>query len=242
GQALASHRGVDKLSFTGSTRVGTSVGKTALDTMKRLTLELGGKSPVIVTAKADIDLAASAILAGIFMNSGQICDAGSRVYADAGIHEELLARLKTGAENMPIGAGLDPGSKITPLVSSAHRGSVLRHIATAHAEGAVLVTGEDRGDGGREDGILRPTIFDRCSEKMSILREEIFGPVLGVSRVNTLDEAVERANSSVYGLAAAIYSDSVDETITLSRRLKAGNIYIIADGLVDPTMPFGGLG
>src|SRR5690606_31600965 len=86
------------------------------------------------------------------------------------------------------------------------------------------------------------TIFDRCSEKMSILREEIFGPVLGVSRVNTLDEAVERANSSVYGLAAAIYSDSVDETITLSRRLKAGNIYINAHGLVDPTMPFGGLG
>jgi phenylacetaldehyde dehydrogenase len=242
GQALASHRGIDKLSFTGSTRVGTSVGKTALDTMKRLTLELGGKSPVIVTGKADLDIAASAILAGIFMNSGQVCDAGSRVYADASIHEELLARLRTGAEDMPIGAGLDPNSKITPLVSSTHRSSVLQHIDAAHAEGAVLVTGEGSGGGGREDGILQPTIFDQCSEKMGIFREEIFGPVLGVSRVNTLDDAVERANSSIYGLAAAIYSDSVDETIALSRRLKAGNIYINAHGLVDPTMPFGGLG
>lgn len=242
GQALAAHRGVDKLSFTGSTPVGTAVGKTALDTMKRLTLELGGKSPVIVTGKANLDNAATAILTGIFMNSGQVCDAGSRVYAHASIHEELLERLRAGAEDMPIGAGLDPSSKITPLVSSTHRNRVLQHIGTAHSEGAALVTGEPGGGGDREDGILRPTIFDRCSEQMSIFREEIFGPVLGVARFDSLDEAVDRANSSVFGLAAAIYSDSVDETVSLSRRLKAGNIYINAHGLIDPTMPFGGFG
>lgn len=242
GQALASHPGIDKLSFTGSTPVGTSVGKTALETMKRLTLELGGKSPVIVTGKADLDIAAKAILGGIFLNSGQICDAGSRVYADASIHDELLVRLRAGAEDMPIGAGLDPASKITPLVSSTHRNRVLHHINMAHSEGAVLVTGEGREGSEREDGILLPTIFEQCSDKMSIFREEIFGPVLGVSRFESLDEALDRANSSIYGLAAAIYSDSVDETITLSRKLRAGNIYINAHGLVDPTMPFGGLG
>ncbi|MBM7324684.1 aldehyde dehydrogenase family protein [Agrobacterium sp. S2] len=242
GQALAAHPGVDKLSFTGSTPVGTSVGKTALDTMKRLTLELGGKSPVIVTSKANVDNAANAILAGIFLNSGQVCDAGSRVYADASVHDELLAKLRSGAENLPIGPGLDPSAKITPLVSAAHRGRVLKHIETAHVEGAALVTGETGQGSAREDGILLPTIFDQCSENMSIFREEIFGPVLGVASFDSLDEAVKRANSSIYGLAAAIYSESVDETIALSRRLKAGNIYINAHGLVDPTMPFGGFG
>lgn len=242
GQALAAHPGVDKLSFTGSTPVGISVGKTALDTMKRLTLELGGKSPVIVTSKANLDNAANAILSGIFLNSGQVCDAGSRVYAHASVHDELIERLRSGAESMPIGPGLDPRSKITPLISTTHRGRVLKHIEMAHAEGAALITGEPGQGNTREDGILRPTIFDQCSEQMSIFQEEIFGPVLGVAKFDSLDQAVEKANSSIYGLAAAIYSENVDETITLSRKLKAGNIYINAHGLIDPTMPFGGFG
>lgn len=242
GQALAAHPGVDKLSFTGSTPVGIAVGKTALDTMKRLTLELGGKSPVIVTDKANLDTAATAILSGIFMNSGQLCDAGSRVYAHASVHDELVERLRVGAKNLPVGPGLDPDAAITPLVSETHRKRVLDHINAAHAEGAVLVTGEPMDGNGRHDGILLPTIFDRCTENMRIFREEIFGPVLGVARFETLDEAVERANSSAYGLAAAVYSENVDETILLARRLKAGNIYINAHGLVDPAMPFGGLG
>jgi phenylacetaldehyde dehydrogenase len=242
GQALAAHQGIDKLSFTGSTPVGKAVGKTALETMKRLTLELGGKSPVIVTSKANLDNAANAILSGIFLNSGQVCDAGSRVYAHKSIHDELVHKLRTGAESLPIGAGLDPASKITPLVSSAHRSKVLDHISSAHTEGAALITGEQNGTDRRGDGILRPTIFDNCSENMRIFREEIFGPVLGVSQFDTLDQAIDRANSSEFGLAAAVYSDNVDETIRLSRRLKAGNIYINAHGLLDPAMPFGGLG
>ncbi len=242
GQALAAHRGIDKLSFTGSTPVGKAVGKTALETMKRLTLELGGKSPVIVTGNANIDNAANAILSGIFLNSGQVCDAGSRVYAHKSIHDELVHKLRSGAESLPIGAGLDPASRITPLVSSAHRTKVLDHIDSAHAEGAALVTGEPTGSDRRGDGILRPTIFDNCSENMRIFREEIFGPVLGVSHFDTIDQAIERANSADFGLAAAVYSDNVDETVQLSRRLKAGNIYINAHGLLDPTMPFGGMG
>ncbi|NEI74012.1 aldehyde dehydrogenase family protein [Rhizobium lusitanum] len=241
GQALAQHPGVDKLSFTGSSAVGAAIGKTALDSMKRLTLELGGKSPVIVTAKADTDKAANAILSGIFMNSGQVCDAGSRIYAHADIHEELVAKLKAGAENLPIGPGLDPQSKITPLVSANHRARVLEHIGSAHAQGATLVTGEGKDIPYRQDNILRPTIFDRCAEDMRIFREEIFGPVLGVAWFETLDDAVERANSSIYGLAAAIYSQDVDETIALSRRIKAGNVYINAHGILDPAMPFGGI-
>ncbi|WP_276122405.1 aldehyde dehydrogenase family protein [Pararhizobium qamdonense] len=242
GQALAAHRGVDKLSFTGSTPVGKAVGKTSLDTMKRLTLELGGKSPVIVTSKADLDRAADAILAGVFLNSGQVCDAGSRVYVHKSVHAELIHKLRAGAESLPIGAGLDPTARITPLVSSAHRNKVLDHISSAQAEGAALVTGEVSVPSQRVDGILRPTIFDNCSDKMRIFREEIFGPVLGVSQFDTIDEAVERANTGDFGLAAAIYSQNIDETIQLSRRLKAGNIYINAHGLLDPAMPFGGLG
>jgi phenylacetaldehyde dehydrogenase len=241
GQALAAHPGIDKLSFTGSTAVGRAVGKTALDSMKRLTLELGGKSPVIVTRNASLDRAADAILSGIFFNSGQVCDAGSRVYADASIHYELVEKLKAAAENLPLGPGLDPQAKITPLVSPSHRKRVCDHIATAHAEGAVLVTGEKVN--GQEDAerILRPTIFDHCTESMRIFKEEIFGPVLGVARFESIDDAIERANSGPYGLAAAIYSESIDETIALSRRLSAGNIYVNAHSIVDPTMPFGGL-
>ncbi|WP_221968535.1 aldehyde dehydrogenase family protein [Rhizobium leguminosarum] len=242
GQALAAHPGIDKLTFTGSTPVGTAVGRTALGTMKRLTLELGGKSPVIVTAKANVRNAAQAILSGVFLNSGQVCDAGSRVYAHRNVYDELLQELKSGAECLPAGPGLDPRSRITPLVSTAHRARVLEHIGSAHREGASLVTGEPASTvEQRRDGILRPTIFGSCTEDMRIFREEIFGPVLGVSRFSEIDEAVERANSGEFGLAAAIYSDSVDETITLSRRLKAGNIYINAHGLLDPAMPFGGM-
>ena len=242
GQALAAHKGVDKVSFTGSTPVGKAVGKTSLDSMKRLTLELGGKSPVIVTGKANLDRAASAILSGVFLNSGQVCDAGSRVYVHRSVHEELVHKLWTGAENLPVGAGLDPASKITPLVSLAHRNKVFDHIGSAHAEGAEFVTGEMDSESQRSDGIVRPTIFDNCSENMRIFRDEIFGPVLGVSHYDTLDEATDRANSGDFGLAAAVYSENIDETIMLSRRLKAGNIYINAHGLLDPTMPFGGLG
>jgi phenylacetaldehyde dehydrogenase len=242
GQALAAHPGVDKLSFTGSTAVGKAVGKTALDTMKRLTLELGGKSPVIVTSNANLNNAMSAILSGIFMNSGQVCDAGSRVYAHAGVYDELVEKLKAGAESLTIGPGLDPSSKITPLVSTAHRARVLEHIESAHLEGASFVTGERPGASAREDGILRPTIFGDCADGMRIFREEIFGAVLGVARFENLDEAVSRANTSIYGLAAAVYSDNADETVQLSRRLKAGNIYINAHGMLDPAMPFGGVG
>jgi len=242
GQALASHGGVAKLSFTGSTPVGTAVGKTALNTMKRLTLELGGKSPVIVTAKANLDNAAKAILAGVFLNSGQVCDAGSRVYAHTSVHDDLVDRMKAIAENMKIGPGLDPASQITPLVSKAHRARVLDHIGSAHEEGARLVTGERIGDGAMSQDILRPTIFDSCTDKMRVFREEIFGPVLGVSSYDSLDDAIARANGSEYGLAAAIYTENLDEAITLSRRIRAGNVYINAHGLLDPTMPFGGMG
>ncbi|MFD1883007.1 aldehyde dehydrogenase family protein [Paracoccus pacificus] len=242
GQALAAHPGVDKLSFTGSTPVGKAVGKTALDTMKRLTLELGGKSPVIVTDRADLGRAAEAILAGIFLNSGQVCDAGSRVYVQDGVHDALVERLRAGAEALTLGPGLDPAARITPLISGAHRDRVLDHIASAHSEGAKLVTGEPGTGTRRDDGILRPTIFDECAETMRVFREEIFGPVLGISAFTTLDEAVARANSGDFGLAAAVYSGDVDETIRLSRRLRAGNVYINAHGLIDPAMPFGGLG
>lgn len=242
GQALAAHPGIDKLSFTGSTPVGKAIGKTALDTMKRMTLELGGKSPVIVTVRADLGRAADAILAGIFMNSGQVCDAGSRVYVQDSVHDALIERLRAGAEALTLGPGLDPAAQITPLISGAHRERVLGHIGAAHAEGAKMITGEPDSDARREDGILRPTIFDDCAETMRIFREEIFGPVLGISAFSTLDEAVARANSGDFGLAAAVYSHDVNETIRLSRRLKAGNVYVNAHGLIDPAMPFGGLG
>lgn len=240
--AMAKHPGIQKITFTGSTPVGHSLGQLAVAHNKRMTLELGGKSPVIVTNNADLERAATAILGGVFLNTGQVCDAGSRVYVQNDVADALVERLAEGAKALPFGPGLDPKSAMTPLVSRGHAARVRGHIAGAHSEGAQLVTGMTAAEADADQGNVVPaTIFDGCDESMSIVREEVFGPVLAVSRFQTLSEAIARANSSIYGLASAVYSRDIDEALTLTRSLRAGNVYVNAHGLLDPAMPFGGL-
>ncbi|WP_372874856.1 aldehyde dehydrogenase [Pseudomonas sp.] len=238
GAAMASHPGIDKLSFTGSTPVGCTVGKAALDQMKRLTLELGGKSPVIVLDDADIPAAAQAVANGVFFNSGQVCDAGTRAYIHRSIYEQFLAELIAYTRTLKIAPGLDPDCFIGPLVSRQQQARVLDYIEAGKGEGAELVYGGEPVEG--PGYFVQPTIFARCRNDMRIVQEEIFGPVLVTAPFDDDEEALRLANDSLYGLAAALYSNDLGRVHGLIPRLRAGSVYVNAHSTIDPAMPFGG--
>jgi phenylacetaldehyde dehydrogenase len=238
GAAMASHPGIDKLSFTGSTPVGCSVGKAALEQMKRLTLELGGKSPVIVLDDADIPAAAQAVANGVFFNSGQVCDAGTRAYIHRSIYELFLAELIAYTRSLKLAPGLDPDCFIGPLVSPQQQARVLDYIATGKREGAELVYGGEPVEG--PGYFVQPTIFAHCRNDMRIVQEEIFGPVLVTAPFDDDEEALRLANDSLYGLAAALYSNDLGRVHGLIPRLRAGSVYVNAHSTIDPAMPFGG--
>lgn len=238
GTAMSSHPGIDKLSFTGSTPVGCSVGKAAMDQMKRLTLELGGKSPVIVFADADIDAAAEAVANGVFFNSGQVCDAGTRAYIERSIYPAFLEALVRYTATLKIAPGLDPDCFISPMVSRQQQQRVLEYIAVGKGEGAQVYYGGEPVEG--PGFYVQPTIFAHCNNDMRIVREEIFGPVLVTLPFDTQEQALALANDSVFGLAAAIYSNDLGKVHGLIPRLRAGTVYVNAHSTLDPSMPFGG--
>lgn len=238
GAAMASHPGIDKLTFTGSTPVGRTVGHTAVENIKRVTLELGGKSPVLVLADADIPAAVQAVASGVFFNSGQVCDAGTRAYIHRSIYDRFLAELATYVATLKIAPGLDPDCFISPLVSARQKDTVLSYIEAGINEGAELYYG------GRPQAgpgyFVEPTIFAHCRNDMRIVKEEIFGPVLVTAPFDSLEEAVTLANDSVYGLAAAIYSRDLTTVHQLIPQLQAGTVYVNAHSTIDPALPFGG--
>jgi phenylacetaldehyde dehydrogenase len=238
GAAMSSHPGIDKLSFTGSTPVGCSVGKVAMDQMKRLTLELGGKSPVIVFADADIKAAAQAVANGVFFNSGQVCDAGTRAYIHRSVYSEFLRELADYTETLKIAPGLDPDCFISPMVSRQQQQRVLEYIETGKAEGAELYFGGQAVEG--PGYFVQPTIFANCRNDMRIVQEEIFGPVLVTAPFDDEEEALALANDSAFGLAAALYSNDLGRVHSLIPRLRAGTVYVNAHSTLDPSMPFGG--
>ncbi|WP_449433643.1 aldehyde dehydrogenase family protein [Pseudomonas putida] len=238
GTAMSSHPGIDKLSFTGSTPVGCSVGKAAMDQMKRLTLELGGKSPVMVFADADIEAAAEAVANGVFFNSGQVCDAGTRAYVERSIYPAFLEALAKYTATLKIAPGLDPDCFISPMVSRLQQQRVLEYIALGKAEGAQVYYGGEPIEG--PGFFVQPTIFANCNNDMRVVREEIFGPVLVTMPFDTEEQALELANDSVFGLAAAIYCNDLGKVHKLIPRLRAGSVYVNAHGTLDPSMPFGG--
>ncbi|MDZ3991220.1 aldehyde dehydrogenase family protein [Pseudomonas sp. Teo4] len=238
GEAMSSHPGIDKLSFTGSTPVGCSVGKASMDQMKRLTLELGGKSPVIVFADADIDAAAEAVANGVFFNSGQVCDAGTRAYVERSVYPAFLEALARYTATLKIAPGLDPDCFISPMVSRQQQQRVLDYIALGKAEGAQVYYGGEPVEG--PGFFVQPTIFANCSNDMRIVREEIFGPVLVTTPFDSQEQALELANDSDFGLAAAIYSNDLGKVHGLIPRLRAGTVYVNAHSTLDPSMPFGG--
>ena len=238
GTAMSGHPGIDKLSFTGSTPVGCSVGKSAMDQMKRLTLELGGKSPVIVFADADIEAAAIAVANGVFFNSGQVCDAGTRAYIERSVYPQFLQALAKYTATLKIAPGLDPDCFISPMVSRQQQQRVLDYIALGKAEGAQLYYGGEPLEG--PGFFVQPTIFADCDNSMRIVREEIFGPVLVTMPFDSQEQVVDLANDSAFGLAAAIYSNDLGRVHGLIPRLRAGTVYVNAHSTLDPSMPFGG--
>ncbi|MER8863717.1 aldehyde dehydrogenase family protein [Mesorhizobium sp. M0751] len=242
GAALAEHMGVDKIVFTGSTATGQSIVRASAGNLKRVSLELGGKSPVIVCADADLDKAVPVAAMSVFANSGQICIAGSRLFVERAVHDEFVERLAAYAKGLRVGDGIDPATEIGPLVSEKQLQRVTGYLEAGTAEGAKLVTGGTRlVEGALAAGnFVAPTVFADVSDEMKIAREEIFGPVISALPFDTLDEAVERANNTPYGLAAGVFTQNLATAHQLSRKIRAGSVWINTYHAIDPAVPFGG--
>lgn len=239
GQALAEHPGVDKISFTGSTAVGKRLIAASAGNLKRLTLELGGKSPAFVFADADMDVAITGVFRNIYYNSGQVCAAGSRVYAHRSVYDRLVAGLVAKAEALRVGPALAEGTEMGPLVSQAHFDRVANYADGARAAGATVLTGGSRID--RPGFFMQPTILADTDAAMAVRREEIFGPVLCVTPFDDDDlEALAReANATEYGLSAYIYTTNLNTAHRMARLIRAGLVRINA-GALDMAVPFGG--
>ncbi|MEH1128881.1 aldehyde dehydrogenase [Micromonospora sp. CPCC 206061] len=241
GRALGLHPDVDVLAFTGSAAVGRQFLRYAADSnLKRVWLELGGKSPNIVLPDApDLDRAAATAAWGIFFNQGEMCTAPSRLLVHRSIADRVTEAVVARAEALRIGDPLDPATEMGALAGEAHLARVLDHVAAGRSEGARLRTGGDRwGAGG---SFLRPTVFDRVSPGMRLAREEIFGPVLSVLAFDTLDEAIHLANATEYGLAAAVWTADLSTAHRVSRALRAGTVWVNCYEEGDLSVPFGGV-
>ncbi|MHA4854860.1 aldehyde dehydrogenase family protein [Rhodococcus sp. MSC1_016] len=242
GKALVDHPNVAKISFTGSTEVGRAIGASAGHELKHVSLELGGKTPSIITADADIAAAVQGNLMGGLLNSGQVCAAYSRLYVDRSRNDEFVNKLAEAAEAMTIGKGEDPTTQIGPLVSAEQLERVDSYVQIGRNEGAELVTGGSRADGELADGYFyRPTVFAQVEQNMRIAREEIFGPVLSVLPYDDPEELATLANDSAYGLAAVIWSRDIGTANRLANAVKAGTVYINMPPMLDAAAAWGGM-
>ncbi|MEV4383963.1 aldehyde dehydrogenase family protein [Streptosporangium sp. NPDC049644] len=238
GAALAEHPLVDKVSFTGSTQTGRAIATASLGNFKRVTLELGGKSPNIVFADADLEAASAGAAAAIFSNMGEQCVAGSRLYVEESVFDEVVARVAAIGASMRIGDGFDPETQVGPLVSKEHLERVTGYLRSGVEQGAtVLSGGETVGDRGF---YLQPTVFTDVTPDMRIVREEIFGPVVVATPFREVDDLVEVANDSPYGLAAGVWTQNISRAHSMSRALRAGVVWVNCYGVFDPALPFGG--
>jgi aldehyde dehydrogenase (NAD+) len=239
GAALASHMDVDKIAFTGETTTGKIVMTAAAQSnLKRVSLELGGKSPNIVFADADLDAAVEGAYFGLFFNQGQCCVAGSRLYVQEGIYDRFLEKMVAKTKARKVGDPFDPTTEQGPQVSQEQMDRVNGYIAAGKKDGAkLLVGGEPAGGTGY---FVPPTVFADVRDEMTIAREEIFGPVMSVLKFKDVDEAVERGNRTFYGLAAAVWTRDVGKALAVSHRLKAGTVWVNCYDVFDAAAPFGG--
>jgi aldehyde dehydrogenase (NAD+) len=238
GAALVNHPDVDKIAFTGHVDTAKIIQKQAAATLKRTTFELGGKSPNVIFADADLDSAVAGAFHAIYFHGGQCCTAGSRLFVEKKIHGEFVERLAEKAKARAVGDQLDPATEQGPQVSQEQMDKILHYVDLGKKQGAKLVTGGKRvGDKGF---FIQPTIFDNVKDDMAIARDEIFGPVVSVLPFSGVDEVVKRANNTTYGLAAAIWTKNIDKAHLFAKQVKAGTVWVNCYHVVDTTTPFGG--
>ena len=240
GAALVRHPGVDKISFTGSTEVGRQIMQLASETNKRITLELGGKSPNIIFADADLKAAVRGAQTGIFYGKGEVCAAGSRLLVERGVHDQVVEQLAENAKKLTVGDPLDKNTRMGAVVSRKQQETVLGYIKKGVDEGAALVAGGKAAQANGKGYFVEATVFDRVTPEMTIAREEIFGPVLAVLTFDDFDHAVKLGNQSMYGLAAGIWTKDIQKAHRAAKAIRAGTVWINTYNFYDPGAPFGG--
>ncbi|NBU75850.1 MAG: aldehyde dehydrogenase family protein [Planctomycetes bacterium] len=238
GDALVRHTDVDKIAFTGHVETAKIIQKAAADTLKRTTFELGGKSPNVIFADADLDQAVEGAFHAIYFHCGQCCTAGSRLFVQKKIHKEFVERLAARAKSRRVGDPLDASTEQGPQVSQEQLEKILHYVNLGTKEGANLAAGGQRK--GSEGYFVEPTIFDNVTDSMTIAKDEIFGPVVSVLPFEGFDEVVDRANKTFYGLAAGVWTKDIDKAHNYARAVKAGTIWVNCYHVVDTTTPFGG--
>lgn len=240
GATLASHMDVDKVAFTGSTEVGRKILEASAGNLKRVSLELGGKSPNIVFADANMKRAAKGSMMGVFLNSGQVCTAGTRILVESSVHDDFVASLVEATAAMKLGPGLDETTGMGPVVSQEQLDRVTGYIDIGKGEGAEVVTGGERATELGDGYFVQPTVFAGVKNDMRIAQEEIFGPVAAVIEVDGVEEAIEVANDTVYGLASAVWTTDLSKAHRVAKGIKAGTVWINTAGQYDPSVSFGG--
>ena len=242
GAALSAHPGVDKVAFTGSSLTGQAILRAAAGNLKRVSLELGGKSPDVVFADADLELAVPGASMGVFGNTGQVCCAGTRVFVERSIYDEFVSRMCDFAESLKIGDSLDPETQIGPLVSEKQLDRVLGYFEIGNSEGARTVTGGKRiVERDLEKGyFVPPTVFVDVKDEMRIANEEIFGPVASVMPFDEVDEVARRSNLTQFGLGGGVWTRDVGKAHRLAQTMRTGVVWVNTYGNFDPAMPFGG--
>ena len=240
GAAMAEHPGIDKISFTGETETGKTILRAAAGTVKRVSMELGGKSPNVVFADADLEAAAKGAINAIFYGKGELCSAGSRLLVEEAAHDELLERVVDRAKKMAPADPLHPKTRLGSLVSEKQRENVERYVESGRSEGAKLVAGGNRASVGGKGAFFEATVFDAVRPEMRIAREEIFGPVLATLTFRDEAEAIAIGNSTIYGLAAAVWTTDVKKAFRTAKALKAGTVWVNTYNYYDPGLPFGG--
>jgi aldehyde dehydrogenase (NAD+) len=241
GQALAAHPDVDRVAFTGSTPTGRKVIEASVSNIKRLQLELGGKSPDIVFADADLDSAVPGAAMAVFSNSGQVCYAGTRLFVQRSIHAEFLDRISAFAKTLKVGDGLHPDVQLGPLISPKQLDTVMRYIRGAQPEGAKLVVGGERLGGDLANGyFVQPTVFADVTTTMTIAREEIFGPVISVIPFDDEEDVLRMANATEYGLGGAVWTRDMAKAMKMVHGIKSGVVWVNCYGMIDPSVGYQG--
>jgi acyl-CoA reductase-like NAD-dependent aldehyde dehydrogenase len=242
GAAMAADAGIAKIAFTGSTAVGARIMEAAAKSnLKRVSLELGGKSPNVIFADADMEAAVRGAQWAVFSTAGQECVAGSRLFVERAVYEQVLDGLKRNVEKMVVDHGFAEKVHVGPLVSQQQLERVAAYIEEGRQGGAQIVTGGERADGDLTDGyFLKPAIFSYQDDSLKMVQEEIFGPVAAVTAFDDWDELIERANATMYGLAAGVWTRDVGKAHRYAHAIQAGTVWINGYGMIDPAAPFGG--